>query len=196
MQYLISNMTSLNDLKAFRRYAGSVLAENLGSPIKGRKLDELVAQLAGAKDWNTAVGIINKQSATLPEPNAYNPSQEIKGASAPNGLLLAWDSVISGLVAGGYISGIDKDLMMDEAVDELVGTSEWIADNVNNQGQFVQLVHINRAQSLPLMWRRISEATGITEDDLKACVEAARTEIMAYPDLSGQPFDIQSVTKY
>lgn len=192
---LINEFSDQKEFLNYRDFVRQVL-ENNGVNVKSRRVDEIAAQLAGARNFNTAMGMVKPRADDLLTPDTYKMPLEIKGATAPNALLLAWDSVISGLVSGGYIAEADKDLMMDEAVDELVGTSQWISDNVNNQGQFTQLVHINRAHSLPLMWERVSDATGVTVAHLKECVEAAQKQILDDPENSTEPFDICSITHY
>ncbi|MFK4131931.1 hypothetical protein ACI2KR_06505 [Pseudomonas luteola] len=59
---LIANFSCEKDLTSFRDHVGKVLAQSLILPLKQRKLDEVVAQLVGAKDFNTALAMVNSKT--------------------------------------------------------------------------------------------------------------------------------------
>lgn len=191
MQHIISHMTSMDDLRAFRRYAASVLESHLGSPIKGRKLDELVAELAGASDWNTAVGMIHVAEARAKQ--SGNEGVRVTAESSPKPFEASWHSTLLGLVVEGYISEAHMDLTMDMAVDELVGTSQWISDNINNQGYEAQLAAIKDSGSAGQLSHRIATATGIPLATLKRCNLEAWQAIVRGELEPGMPFNVGSV---
>jgi hypothetical protein len=55
---IIDRFNSQEDFLKFRDHLGTVMAEKMSLPLKPRKLDELVAMVVGAKDFNTALGMI------------------------------------------------------------------------------------------------------------------------------------------
>lgn len=190
--HIITQMTSVDQLKAYRDHVGRVLDRKCGSP-KGRKLDELAAELAGAKDWNTAVGMIKRQADALLEPDSYKLPSEVPDMSWVNGC----HAVLLGLVSNKLITEADLDLLMDEAVDQLVGTSQWISDNVNNQGYVEQLKAISQHDGvLEFVAHHLAAKTGIRVDTLFENTDQASHDIMLNPDRLGLPFDLFNASNH
>jgi hypothetical protein len=57
---LVDRFNSREEFLAFRDHLNAVLTEKLSLPLKSRKLDELVAAVVGAKNFNTALGALEK----------------------------------------------------------------------------------------------------------------------------------------
>lgn len=64
---IIDRFNSQDEFLKFRDHLGAVMAEKMSLPLKPRKLDELVAMVVGAKDFNTALGMIASASKPVAE---------------------------------------------------------------------------------------------------------------------------------
>ena len=70
---IVERFKSQAELLQFRDHLGKVMAEKMSIPLKQRKLDELVSQVVGTKDFNTALAIVGtprdySERRDLPEP--------------------------------------------------------------------------------------------------------------------------------
>ena len=61
---IINKLTDPAELISFRDHVGKVMLQKMSLPLKPSKLNELTASLLGAKDWNTAQGMLAKKEAT------------------------------------------------------------------------------------------------------------------------------------
>ena len=189
---LIDRIYSVDELKSFRDHVGLMIEDRFGSPLKGRNLDEFTADLLKAKDFNTAMGL-----ARIAESVPKGVITHQKTQNSLNGEELkirAWFCVLTGCIADGYISAADAEVVMDEAVDEFVGTSQDISDNINNQGLEQQVRAIASKHCLPLLKVEVSDATGITVKDLERCLEECEAQLMNLSEKDAEaltPFDVR-----
>lgn len=172
---LIDRIESKAELKSVRDQIGRVIEARLGSPLKGRKLDEFTADLLGAKDFNTAMGLMGIAESI---PKGVESFRKTPGSNRNDEVnVKAWYYVLLGVVKDEYADEADLQDMLDHSVDDFVGTSHWISDNINNQGWERQIQAIASEMALSLLRHRVSEITGITEPDLDECVNKCASMI-------------------
>lgn len=58
---IVDRFKSQAEFLQFRDHLGKVMAEKMSIPLKQRKLDELVSQVVGAKDFNTALAMVGNE---------------------------------------------------------------------------------------------------------------------------------------
>lgn len=172
---MIDRIHSTDELKSFRNQVGRVIQKRLGSKLSQRKLDEFTADLLGTRDFNTAMGLagmaesIPKGVETFRNTPKSNQNEELNRQ--------AWHSVLKGVVWDGYASEEEVQELLDGAVDDFVGMSEWISENINNQGWERQIEAIASEMALSQLRGRLSEITGIENEDIDRCVNEAAAQI-------------------
>lgn len=193
---LIDRIHSEAELKSVRAQVGRVIYKRLGSALGQRKLDELVADLVGAKDFNTALGLA-RMGESIPKGvevhNAMKSVHSSMGNTKEN--IAGWYCVMLGLERQGYATGDDIQEMLDDSVFDSVGSSKWISDNVNNQGWENQIQAIAAEMCLSQLLFRTSELTGITENDLRRCVAESACHVINGSGVE-DAFDVRSHIGY
>lgn len=165
---LINRIENTDELKSFRDQVGRVIEKKMGSPLKGRKLDEIAAEFLGAKDFNTAMGLV-RMSESIPK--GVETFRNTPRSNANHGLnIQAWYSVLLGVVKDEFADEEGVQDMLDDTVYDFVGTTKWVSDNVNNQGWERQVEAIASEMALSQLRDRVFELTGIPDSDLDRCV--------------------------
>lgn len=193
---LIDRIHSETELKSVRAQIDRVIQKRLGSALSQRKLDEFVADFIGAKDFNTAMGLV-RMAESIPQGVEVHKSMKPAHSSMANAEenIEGWYRIMLAIEKQGYATGDDIQEMLDDTVFDFVGTSQWISDNVNNQGWEAQIRAIAAEMCLSQLLFRASELTGITEDDLRRCVAEAAAE-MANGGRIKDEFDVRSHIGY
>lgn len=193
---LINRIENTTDLKSFRDHVGRTIERRLGSPLKGRKLDEFTADLLGVKDFNTALGLVGvNESIPKGVITQYTEATHSSNANTPSNIG-AWVRVLMGLAEEGYTEHEDMQDLLDETVFDFVGSAKNISDAVNNQGWDVQVGAIASQMALSQLRFRVSEITGVLEDDLKRCVAESACDIENNASVTWTPFSVRTHVGY
>lgn len=180
---LIDRINSEEELKSVRDQLGRVIKERLGSGLGKRKLDEFTADFLGAKDFNTALGI-----ARMAESIPVGVETNKKASKSDEFDVLGWNSVLKGVAWEGYASEEEVQDLLDECVDDHVGMSWAISEEINNQGWIRQIAAIASTMSLSHLKIGLSEMTGIQVNDIERCLNEAKAQITNSVGLSNGDF--------
>lgn len=176
---MIDRVHSVEELKSLRNQLHRVIKKRLGSKLGKRKLDEFTADFLGAKDFNTALGLA-KMNESIPVGVKVHPTTSFSTHSSNSNTddnIKGWYRVLDAIVKQKYAEEQHVQETLDETVFDFVGTTKWISENVNNQGWERQIQAIASEMCLSQLRSRISEVTGIAEEDLKRSVAEASAEV-------------------
>jgi len=175
---LIQSITSQENLLStrdhFQKTLKETLGKRLGKSFGQRDFDELIAKLLGAKDFNTAMGMVPAHKpASAVHDEHYTVSSEYNALCA----------VVTGLLAQNYLPNVELYGMLDELIFVHVGSTKEISDMVNNQGYQRQLLELQRVGALSSVYEPLADEADMTVNDLRACVQEATRNQVRFLDI-------------
>ncbi|MCP1674300.1 hypothetical protein J2T57_001402 [Natronocella acetinitrilica] len=142
---LIDRIESKSELLAAKDRIAMVLRDRLSLNLRQGRLNEVTAALLGARDWNTAVGVVSKRE--------HEPVADRRAA-------IAAEAFVGDLRDATNQDRLDVFcLAFDDLVFDHIGTSEAVSREINNQGPVAQIRALLEASG-PGVFEEIIKAIG------------------------------------
>lgn len=141
-------------------------------------MDQITADLIGASSWEEALACVKK----------YEQDDNLLAIQTKG-----WHCLLLGLIQDGYVSEADAQILLDEVVDDAVGTSETISEIINNAGPEAQIRAIAEERCLKVLENRLHVMIGLSREDMDEIRITAIQDAVQDPEGPNKPTKVRDL---